>query len=376
MKVALLASAFDPCSSSLERHVLALARGLARQGVEVDLVAQDTAGRSPRVSEENGLVIRRFPAASRGVRFAATPALREQIRHTAESSDVLHIHARRGPLAVAAGGLASSRLVFTPHAPIQRLMRWPYAPMLRSIAERGAHILTLSHAEAELIRDLFPRAADRVLTMPRGVELDAIQTARPFENPGRVVLAGGSLAGNGHVERVIAAMASLDVRLRLVVIADAPSATRLQRYANDLRVGERVDFVLRAPTPVLYRWLRTARVVVTLRDREPSGVELLEALAAGASVVASDTATHREAASLVGGAGVQFVSPESSPLQLADAVAHAAEEDVSSAAQVLIPSDQAAAEDVLAVYRSLGVGGVALRGASLNGNLPRRVPSE
>jgi glycosyltransferase involved in cell wall biosynthesis len=376
MKVALLASAFDPCSSSLERHVLALARGLALQDVEVELVAQDTAVRSPSVSEENGLVIRRFPYAGRGVRFAATPALREQIRHAAESSDILHIHARRGPLAVAAGGVASPRLVFTPHAPIQRLMRWPYAPMLRTIAERGAHILTLSHADAELIRDLFPRAAGRVLTMSRGVERDAIQTAAPFEHPGQVVLATGGLAGNGHVERVIAAMAGLDVRFRLVVIADPHTAVRLHRHANDLRVGERVEFVRRAPTPVLYRWLRTARVVVTLRDREASGGELLEALTAGAAVVASDTAAHREAAAVVGGAAVRFVSPECSPLELADAVAMAAEEGVSPAVEGLIPSDRAAAKDVLAVYRSLGAGGVSLRGASLNGNRRRRVSSE
>jgi glycosyltransferase involved in cell wall biosynthesis len=376
MKVGLLASAFDPCSSSLERHVLALARGLALRGVEVELVAQDAAVRSPSVSENNGLVIRRFPAPSRGVRFAASPALREQIRRSAECSDVVHIHARRGPLAVAAGGVASPRLVFTPHAPIQRLMRWPYAPMLRTIAERGAHILTLSHADAELIRDLFPRAADRVLTMPRGVERDAIQAAPPFERPGQVVLAIGGLAGNGHVERVIAAMAGLDARFRLVVIADAASAVRLHRHARDLRVGERVEFVLRAPTPVLYSWLRTARVVVTLRDREASGGELLEALTAGAPVVASDTAAHREAAALVGGAAVRFVSPECSPLELADAVAMAAGEDVSPAASSLIPSDRTAADDVLAVYTSLGAGWDALRGASLNGSLPRRVSSE
>lgn len=376
MKVTLLASAFDPCSGSLERHVLALARGLALHGVEVELVAQDAAARSRSVSKENGVVIRRFPAASRGMRFAATPALREQISHAAESSDVLHIHARRGPLAVAAGGVASPRLVFTPHAPIQRLMRWPYSAVLRTLAERGAHILTLSRADAELIRDLFPGAAGRVLATCRGVERDAIRTASPFEHGGHVVLATGGRAENGPVERVIAAMAGLDARFRLVVIADPQSAVRLHRHANDLRVGERVEFVLRAPTPALYRWLRTARVVVTLRDGDASGSELLEAITAGAAVVASDTVAHREAAAVVGGAAVRFVSPECSPLQLADAVAMAAEEGVPPAAEALIPSDRTTAEDVLAVYRSLDAGGISLRGASLNGNQRRRVSSE
>jgi glycosyltransferase involved in cell wall biosynthesis len=373
MKIALVASPLSSGSTSLERHVLTLARGLTAQGVEVELVTQDTALRSPRVVEEDGLVARRFPATSRGLRFAAAPGLREQIRHAADSSDVIHIHASRGPLAAAAAGVASQRLVFTPCAPIQRLMRWPYAPMVRSIFERGTCI-ALSHAEAELIRGLLPHSADRVLAIPPGVELAAIEAARPLVYPGRLVLAGDSLEGDERVERAIAAMASLDDGFRLVVRGDRPAARRLQRYADDLRVGERVEFVGRTPAALVYRWLRTARVVVALRERDPSGVELLEALGAGAAVVASDVAVHREAASYTGGAGVEFVSPECSPLELADAIAAAAEVRVSPAARTTIPAGEAVAAKTLAVYGSLMGAGGGPRGASPNGSLRRFVP--
>ena len=52
---------------------------------------------------------------------------------------------------------------------------------------------------------------------------------------------------------------------------------------------------------VLYRWLRTARVVVTLAGERGSGSQVTEARAAGASVVASDLPIHREAAERPGG---------------------------------------------------------------------------
>ena len=50
----------------------------------------------------------------------------------------------------------------------------------------------------------------------------------------------------------------------LVVVGDGPARGRLAAYAADLRVSSRVRFVGAVPDPVLYRWLRTARVVVTL----------------------------------------------------------------------------------------------------------------
>jgi glycosyltransferase involved in cell wall biosynthesis len=371
MKVALVASAVTPGSSSLERHVLALAHGLAEQGVEVELVTQDTALRSARVVEENGLVVRRFPATSHGLRFAAAPGLREQIRQVAGSSDVIHIHASRGPLAAAAAGLISRRLVFTPHAPIQRLMRWPHAPGVRAVVDQAACILPLSNVEADLISEMFPHAAGRVWSVPPGVDGAAVEAARPLPYDGKVLLASGGLDGEGRPERVIAAMASLDEPFRLVVLADRPAIRRLERYADDLRVAERVVFIGRAAAAVRYRWLRTARVVVALREREPSGLELLEALSAGASVVACDSAVNREAARFTAGAGIEFVSPESSPLELADAIAAAAERSVAPAARISIPSARAVAEHTLSLYRSLSAAAVEPRGASANGRPAR-----
>jgi glycosyltransferase involved in cell wall biosynthesis len=379
MRVALVAPGSGRCSSSLERRVQDLARGLARQGADIEVVTQDPGLGSVSVSDSDGVVTRRFPGTVRGFGFESSPGLWDHVRRGAQSWDVVHLHAGRAPFAVASRGvayatrrLAPHQLIFTPHAPIQRMLRWPHGPVLRAVVDRAACIVPVSAAESELIRDVFPHAAPRVHPMPLPMDPAAIQAATAVDYPGRLVLAGGPL--ERRTERLIAAMASLDERFRLAIPGWGPAVRRLRRYANDLGVSERVEFVGYLEPALHYGWLRAARVLVTLTETECSGSELLEALAAGTSVVASDVAGNREAAAAADRAGVTFVAPECSPLELADAIAAVAETSVPPAARLEIPSAQSVAEGMLALYRSLTGPSVPGGHASTNGNGQGTVP--
>jgi glycosyltransferase involved in cell wall biosynthesis len=358
VRVALVAPVSPRCSSALERRVEELARGLAHRGSEVELMTQDASVRALHVSERDGVVTWRFPATARGLGFATSPALWDHVRQAAETWDVVHLHAGRAPFTVATRGvafatrrLASRRLIFTPHAPIQRLLRWPHGPVVRAVVDRAARIVPLSGAEAQLIRDIFPHAADRVQPIPLAVDVGAIQAADPVDHPGSVVLAAGPL--ERRTERLIAAMASLRPQFRLVIPGRGPAVRRLQRYADDLEVSELVDFVGYLDPALQYRWLRTARVVVTLTEGESSGSELMEALAAGAAAVASDVPVHREAAASADNGGLRLVAPECSPLELADAIAAVAGANVPPVAGLGIPSPDSAVESMLELYRGL-----------------------
>ena len=353
MRVALVAPGSVRCSSSLERHVGALARGLAREGVEVEVVAQDPTAQSLLASERDGVALIRLPVTRHGLGFPTSPALWEYVRNHASSWDIVHLHAARGPFSVAVGAAPSRRLVFTPHACIQRLMRWPHAPIVRAVLDRAARVVALSSAEAELIREIVPQAAHRVQAMPPAVDLTAIRAAAAFDYPGHAVVASGRL--DRGLERAIAAMAGLDERFGLVILGNGSAARRLERYAGDLDVRARVLFVGRVPATAHYRWLRTARVVVTLTEGDPSGSELLEALAAGAAAVASDVDVHREAvAAAAAEARVRFVEPDCSPLELADAIADLAGAGAALGEAPAIPSEASVAGSMLALYRSLG----------------------
>jgi glycosyltransferase involved in cell wall biosynthesis len=74
----------------------------------------------------------------------------------------------------------------------------------------------------------------------------------------------------------------------------------------------------------LYRWLRSASVVVALHENHSSGIGVTEALAAGAPVVASEIPVHREAAARFDVPRIKFVSPRGSPFEVADAIAELA----------------------------------------------------
>ena len=356
MNVTLVASSYLPHAGELERHVDELARGLARRGAHVEVLTHDSAHRLPRVSEFDGVVVRRFVASIGNARFAVAPGLWEYLRRTAASSDITHVHSVHAPLALAVARAGSRRFVFSAHAPIQRLARWPYAHLTRAVVYHAAQTLCASRVEGDLLRGRFPSVAQRIRVVPNGVDVAAIRAARPFAEAGEVVLTVGRLDRYKRVDRAIAAMASLDPVFRLVVVGDGPVRHRLQAHAADLKVSSRVEFVGSVPDKELYRWLRTGRVLLALTEQDASGLRVTEALSAGTPVVASDIPVHREAASRVNGAGVIFVSPEGSPLEVADAISEAGATRVQSAVPVPMLSWDAVVDSTLTLYEGLLLG--------------------
>ena len=83
----------------------------------------------------------------------------------------------------------------------------------------------------------------------------------------------------------------------LRVIGDGPARLMLQDRAKRLGLQGRVAFLGPLDDAALHRWFRTARIYVSMSSREAFGIALLEALAAGAAVVATDIPAHREVAS-------------------------------------------------------------------------------
>jgi hypothetical protein len=115
---------------------------------------------------------------------------------------------------------------------------------------------------------------------------------------------------------------------------------------------------------------------VALAEGQSSGLHVTEALTAGGVVVASDTPVHREAAADVDGSRVIFVSPEGSPLEVADAISEAAGVGLRPAAQewhLPVRSWDSVVDRTLELYEGLVSGGrqvVAQRG---DGTPPARV---
>jgi glycosyltransferase involved in cell wall biosynthesis len=322
MRVALVASSAQPEPGLLERRVDRLARGLAARGAQVEVLTQGPSRAS--VLHRDGVTTRTFASASGPLRFAVAPRLRERLRLTSREFDVIDVHTRQAPLALAVASTRVRRFALTPCASVEAFLGWPHTRAARAMLAAAPQIVCRTEIERDLLVASVPEAAGQAVVIPDGVDPEAIRSAEPFDVPGSVVLAVDRLDRGTGVGRAIAAMASLDQEFRLVVIGGGPARERLQAFAEDLRVSSRVQFTGPVTDDVLHRWLRTARVVVALPAARSSGTAVTDGCVAGVSVVASDLPVHRHAAERVGG-GVIFVTPRCSPLDVADAIAEASQ---------------------------------------------------
>jgi glycosyltransferase involved in cell wall biosynthesis len=187
-----------------------------------------------------------------------------------------------------------------------------------------------------------------VSALMRLLPVAAIQAARPFAYPGHDVLTVGRL--ERLIDRTITAMASLASAFRLAVVGAGSDRDKLLAHSLDLQVSSRVKFAGSVPDADLYWWLRTGRVAVAVPGKESSGLQVTEALSAGAPVVASDIPLYRGAASYADGAGVQFVSPAGSPLEIAEGICETAELGVPRTLRLRLPTWDYVVERTLALY--------------------------
>jgi glycosyltransferase involved in cell wall biosynthesis len=188
-------------------------------------------------------------------------------------------------------------------------------------AIRGAdHILAISRATADaLIRG--GCSADRVTVTPLGVDdrfrsataADANVVRDKYWLPDRYVLYVGAVNMRKNVTTLARAMASLaaGMRVRLVLVGPPPEGG-LSKWGLDQPWVKHLGYVPDADLPALYAG---AAVVAVPARLEGFGLPIVEAMAAGAPVVASDIPVFRE----VGGEAVAYF-PAEDPAALAGTV--------------------------------------------------------
>lgn len=126
---------------------------------------------------------------------------------------------------------------------------------------------------------------DRLRWVPHFVDVD---TLAPKTRSGGDVVFAGRLSAEKGIDTLIAAVGRLGPAGRLSVAGEGPERARLQRLADDLAPG-RIRFLGRLGKPDLVDLLRSAAVVaVPSRWYENQPMIVLEALALGVPVVASD----------------------------------------------------------------------------------------
>ena len=141
---------------------------------------------------------------------------------------------------------------------------------------------------------------DRIEVIRNGVDLELFEYRNPSEVRGRLDWFGPLLLSVGHLiprkghDLVIRALSEIE-GARLAIIGEGPEGPRLKSLAARLGLAERVYFVGRVPHQELANFYSAADLLVLASSREGWANVLLEALACGTPVVATDVWGTKEA---------------------------------------------------------------------------------
>jgi glycosyltransferase involved in cell wall biosynthesis len=290
-----VAPGYWPVIGGVERHVEALAARLTTAGHQVTVAALEPRD-APRGPETHrGAQVVRFHAWGVGDAYRFPPGLAAFLRASRNRFDLVHVHNYHAPLiplvAFAWSGpfVVTTHLNDVPHSGTARALHYPYRLIGRAAIRRAAAVICVTDAERERVVQRLGASPERTIVIPNGFDT-ALLGAR--QHGGRrdpfLLLAVGRLQAYKRVDAAIRGLALLDARYRLVVVGDGPEAPELKALAAAAGVADRVTFAGRASDGALIDWYRRAGVVMTLSSAEAFGMTVLEGVAAGAQVVASD----------------------------------------------------------------------------------------
>ncbi len=198
--------------------------------------------------------------------------------------------------------------------------------MERLCLERVDRIVTPSHTTRKLLASRGV-ANTKITVIPNGAELPHLPLERPEGAPSSYVIYVGALQPWQGADMLLRAMARLaDLEIPLVICASNRSrhAKRIERLADKLGLNHRIVWQYALSASELTPWIANALVsVAPLRDCDRNAIQgcsplkVIESMAAGVPVIASDLPPVRE---IIEGDETGVLIPADRPASLARAI--------------------------------------------------------
>jgi glycosyltransferase involved in cell wall biosynthesis len=246
----------------------------------------------------------------------------EQVR-----PDAVYVHHEPYGLATAQAFRAALRagarsLGFYSAQNLQKRFPWPVSALESWVYRRADFAFPVSERVEQVLRA--KRYAGRSHVLPLTVEVGSEdeEPRRDGSGPLRVGYVG-RLASEKGVDTLLEAVSLLDdVDVRTVIAGDGPDREALERRARELRIDDRLEWTGYVPHDRIEEIYRRLDLVVVPSLTVPNWTEqfgrvVIEALAAGAPVVTSDSG---ELPTLVAETGGGWTFPEGDAAQLAAAI--------------------------------------------------------
>ena len=167
--------------------------------------------------------------------------------------------------------------------------------MLRRVLRDAARVLVLTREQAAFVTTRYGVSSSRLVVLPNGVE-DRHFLDRPTgaaSTRALRLLFVGRLSPQKNVALLLDALAELSEPVELAIVGDGEERQRLMQKADKLRLSN-VRFVGARYDNQLIEWYRWADVFVLPSWKEGMPLAVLEAMAGGLPVVATDVPGTRE----------------------------------------------------------------------------------
>jgi len=209
-----------------------------------------------------------------------------------EQATVVHAHVGM-PTAWAVSRMIppTTRFIVTEHATYLRkvLRDREGLGMYREVVERAAHVLTVSEAEARLLRTTYPGLRERITSFGNPVTTELFPLRRSTPTSLRRWVYVGNLLPRKAVDRVVRAFAAFtehaDGPTTLTIVGQGPEEQALRDLADALGVASRVRFRGSVEHEQLSDVFAEADLLVHLAHFETFGLTVIEAALTGLPVV-------------------------------------------------------------------------------------------
>ena len=163
--------------------------------------------------------------------------------------------------------------------------------LLRVALHRASQVVCVAHSMAQNLRASFPVHSHKTRVILNGVDLVHSSEGRRSHR----ILFVGSLIPRKGADVLLRAFARLEPKVEtLRLIGDGPERTRLVELARALAISDRVEFAGQVPPHEVAGHLAESEVFVLPSLSEGRPNVLLEAMAAGVAVVATEIDGVRE----------------------------------------------------------------------------------
>lgn len=341
MRICHITSCFPPSYGGIETYVYNICKQLVEKGHQIRIITSSR-GKTPGKYHEwvDGIEVIRYPERFHILEAPIIPRI--ALHALFEDCDVLHIHGMTPTItdfSLILGKLFGRKpVVLTYHFDAEtvecgfvgRFASKVYAHVTRLIVKFADKIVATSkrYAETSLVLRGF---SSKIVIIPCGVDLEKF---RFYQKDGNVemncsdgacrykILYVGKLSWYKGIEYLIKAMEIVTKTTRnvqLIIVGHGPQRDKLSSLVKEIGLKNYIFFAGSVPEESLYEYYQTTDLLIlpSYSRREAFGIVLLEAMACGKPVIASNipglsSVIENDRSGLL-------VHPED-PLSLADAI--------------------------------------------------------